>query len=575
MAKFGFGLSVRTNLVVVIGAILIVGFGVSSLISYRVSKDALREALIGHELPLTSDNIYSEIQRDLLRPVFVAKMMADDTFVRDWLLEGEADPDKMIRYLDEIRKQYGLFTSFLVSEKTRRYYHFSGVSQIVSEEDPKDAWYFRVRKMDEDHEINVDLNEEQQDALTIFINQKVYAYDGRYIATTGVGIAFDALAKVVARYKENYSRHVYFVDEAGKIMVRSGGGSITADSIHEAEGASGVADELLASGQSFFQYDRNDETMLISARHIPELNWWVIVEQNEAQALAGIRQSLITNFFVGLAAIVLTLVTVLYAVNLFYARLEQKAVEMAELAEHEATLNKQLKYESDVKDRFFSIISHELISPFSALLAGTELMSKQAHLYDKEELVELAGKVNERGQGVFNLLRNLLDWSRLQIDGANYSPVMLTLDSVTQESIDILAPVADEKNIRIVNDVKDETAYADPNMVDTVLRNLITNAIKFSHAGSEIKISAGKNAGMTQVTVSDEGVGIAKDRIDRIFDIERLSSTSGTKGEEGTGLGLSLCKEMVELNGGKFWFDTEEGKGSQFHFTLPATRGDG
>jgi len=575
MAKFGFGLSVRTNLVVVIGAILIVGFGVSSLISYRVSKDALREALIGHELPLTSDNIYSEIQRDLLRPVFVAKMMADDTFVRDWLLEGEADPDKMIRYLDEIRKQYGLFTSFLVSEKTRRYYHFSGVSQIVSEEDPKDAWYFRVRKMDEYHEINVDLNEEQQDALTIFINQKVYAYDGRYIATTGVGIAFDALAKVVARYKENYSRHVYFVDEAGKIMVRSGGGSITADSIHEAEGASGVADELLASGQSFFQYDRNDETMLISARHIPELNWWVIVEQNEAQALAGIRQSLITNFFVGLAAIVLTLVTVLYAVNLFYARLEQKAVEMAELAEHEATLNKQLKYESDVKDRFFSIISHELISPFSALLAGTELMSKQAHLYDKEELVELAGKVNERGQGVFNLLRNLLDWSRLQIDGANYSPVILTLDSVTQESIDILAPVADEKNIRIVNDVKDETAYADPNMVDTVLRNLITNAIKFSHAGSEIKISAGKNAGMTQVTVSDEGVGIAKDRIDRIFDIERLSSTSGTKGEEGTGLGLSLCKEMVELNGGKFWFDTEEGKGSQFHFTLPATRGDG
>ena len=573
MAKFGFGLSVRTNLVVVIGAILIVGFGVSSLISYRVSKDALREALIGHELPLTSDNIYSEIQRDLLRPVFVAKMMADDTFVRDWLLEGEGDPDKMIRYLNEIRNQYGLFTSFLVSENTRRYYHFSGVSQIVSEEDPKDAWYFRVREMEEDHEINVDLNEEQQDALTIFINQKVYSYDDRYIATTGVGIAFDALATVVARYKENFSRHVYFVDENGKIMVRSGGASITEDNIHDAEGASAISDELLASSQSFFEYDRNGGTMLVSARHIPELNWWVIVEQNEAQALAGIRQSLITNFFVGLAAIVLTLVTVLYAVNLFYARLEQKAVEMAELAEHEATLNRQLQYESEVKDRFFSMISHDLISPFSALLAGTELMSKQAHLYDKEELVELAGKVNERGQGVFNLLRNLLDWSRLQIDGANFAPTELTLDSVTQESIDILSPVADEKNIRIVNDVTDATAYADPNMVDTVLRNLITNAIKFSHVDSEIRISAARNAGMTQVTVSDTGIGIAKDRIDGIFDLERLSSTAGTKGEEGTGLGLSLCKEMVELNGGKFWFDTEEGKGSQFHFTLPTTRG--
>lgn len=575
MVKSEFGLSVRTCLVAVIGIILIVGFGVSSLISYKVSKESLREALIGHELPLTSDNIYSEIQRDLLRPVFVAKMMADDTFVRDWLLEGEADPDKIIRYLDEIRKQYGLFTSFLVSEKTRRYYHFSGISQIVSEEDPKDAWYFRVRTMDEEHEINVDQNEEQQDALTIFINQKVYDYDDRYIATTGVGLAFDALSNVVARYKENYSRHVYFVNDAGKIMVRSNDASISEDNIHEAEGVSGIADEMLTSEQSFFEYDRNGETMLVSARHIPELNWWVFIEQEEAQALAGIRQSLISNFFVGLAAIVLTLVTVLYAVNLFYARLEQKAVEMAELAEQEATLNRQLKYESDVKDRFFSIISHELISPFSALLAGTELMSKQAHLYDKEALVELAGKVNERGQGVFNLLRNLLDWSRLQIDGANFVPVALSLDSVTRESIDILAPVADEKNIRIVSGVTDEKAYADPNMVDTVLRNLITNAIKFSHADSEIKISASKNAGMTQVTVSDTGVGIAKDRVDRIFDLERLSSTAGTKGEEGTGLGLSLCKEMVELNGGEFWFESEEGKGSQFHFTLPATRGDG
>jgi signal transduction histidine kinase len=502
-------------------------------------------------------------------------MMADDTFVRDWLLEGEADPDRMIRYLGEIRNQYGLFTSFLVSEKTRRYYHFSGISQIVSEDDPKDAWYFRVRKMDEDHEINVDLNEEQQNALTVFINRKVYGYDGGYIATTGVGIAFDALATVVERYKENFSRHVYFVDKSGKIMVRSDDASIREDNIHEAEGASGIADELLASDQSFFEYDRDGETMLVSARHIPELNWWVIIEQEEARALVGIRQSLVTNFFVGIASIVLTLVTVLYAVNLFYARLEQKAVEMAELAEHEATLNRQLKYESEVKDRFFSMISHDLISPFSALLAGTELMSKHAHLYDKEELVELAGKVNERGQGVFNLLRNLLEWSRLQIDGANFAPTELTLDSVTQESIDILAPVADEKNIRIVNDVTGETAYADPNMVDTVLRNLITNAIKFSHADSEIKISAAKNAGMTQVTVSDTGVGIAKDRIDGIFDLERLSSTAGTKGEEGTGLGLSLCREMVELNGGKFWFDTEEGKGSQFHFTLPATRGDG
>ncbi|MBT6883732.1 MAG: hypothetical protein HOA30_06700, partial [Rhodospirillaceae bacterium] len=141
----------------IIALILVAGFVTTSLLSYQVSKANLRDALIGNELPLTSDNIYSEIQRDLLRPVFVSSMMADDTFVRDLLLDGEQNPDKMTRYLDEIRKKYGMFTSFLVSEKTRNYYHYKGITQVIDENDPADAWYFRVRDMQATHELNVDL----------------------------------------------------------------------------------------------------------------------------------------------------------------------------------------------------------------------------------------------------------------------------------------------------------------------------------------------------------------------------------------------------------------------------------
>ena len=569
MAKWQVRSSVRGNLIVLIAIILIAGFVTSSVVSYQVSKGSLREALIGNELPLTSDNIYSEIQSDLLRPVFVASMMADDTFVRDWLLEGEGDPDKMTRFLNEVRKQHGMFTSFLVSDKTRRYYHFTGISQIVSEDDPRDNWYFRVREMTDEHEINVDLNAEQENALTIFINHKVFDYNGNYLATTGVGIAFDALTKVVERYKENYSRHVYFVDKTGKIMARSAGGSIAEDNIRNAEGTSGIADKLLASDHSFFEYERNDETMLASARHIPELDWWVIIEQEEASALVGIRQSLITNFFVGLVAISLTLVVVLYAVNWFYARLEQKAIEMAEFAQQEASLNEQLKYESEVKDKFFSIISHDLISPFSSLLLGTQMMSEKADRYSKDELIDLAKKVHVTGGKVFDLLRNLLDWSRLQIEGVSLEPENVSLHEFASSNIVILNPLAEEKSIRIENDVKTGMAFADPNMVDTVLRNLISNAIKFTPAGGKIRISANELDDQVQVTVSDTGVGIAKGRIDAVFGLDQNASTMGTGGERGTGLGLALCKEMVERNGGKLWIESVEGEGSEFHFTLP------
>lgn len=560
--------SIRSNLVAIIGIILIIGFVASSAISYQVSKNSLRDALIGNELPLTSDNIYSEIQRDLLRPVFVASMMADDTFVRDWLLEGEEDPTKITRYLEEIRKQHGMFTSFLVSENTRRYYHFTGISQIVAEDDPKDKWYFRVRDMAQRHEINVDLNAEQQDALTIFINHKVFDYDGNYLATTGVGIAFDVLGNVVERYKENFSRHVYFVDHTGRIMARSDGATMREDNINEADGASEIATQLFDSEHSFFEYDRNGETMLASARHIPELNWWVIIEQEEATALVDIRRSLITNFVIGVIAISLTLVIVLYAVNLFYARLEQKATEMTELAEHEARLNEELQHESELKDKFFSIISHDLIAPFSTVLLGTEMLSKNAETYSKAKIIETSDMVHERAQSVFNLLRNLLDWALLQIDGTKLERRELRLHDVAADSISVLAPIAVEKEIEIVNSIKDETVFADANTVDTVLRNLISNALKYSSKDGRIAVSAKQLDGEIQVTVSDTGVGISKDRLDKLFDMGGVTSTRGTGGEQGTGLGLNLCKEMIELDGGKFWVESVEESGSHFHFTL-------
>lgn len=146
----------KLRFVAILTILLGAGFITTCFISYYVAHDSISSQIAETTLPLTSDNIYSEIQRDLLRPIFISSLMAQDTFVRDWTLAGEQDERAIIRYLKEIQKRYGTVTSFFVSDKTRKYYHSTGVLKKVSESDPQDAWYFRVQKMHDDYEVNVD-----------------------------------------------------------------------------------------------------------------------------------------------------------------------------------------------------------------------------------------------------------------------------------------------------------------------------------------------------------------------------------------------------------------------------------
>ena len=162
----------RRRLLLLVSFLLCSGFFATTLSGYFVSKQTIRDAIIDQDLPLTSSNIYSEIQKDLVRPVLIASTMASDTFLRDWVLQGERNVSEMARYLGEIKKRYGAFSSFFVSEKSGIYYTSEGVLKRVAQAEPRDAWYFRVSAMQEDYEINVDPDLANQDALTIFINYR-------------------------------------------------------------------------------------------------------------------------------------------------------------------------------------------------------------------------------------------------------------------------------------------------------------------------------------------------------------------------------------------------------------------
>jgi signal transduction histidine kinase/ABC-type amino acid transport substrate-binding protein len=229
------------------------------------------------------------------------------------------------------------------------------------------------------------------------------------------------------------------------------------------------------------------------------------------------------------------------------------------------TLNQQ-------KNKLFSILAHDLRSPFNALLGLSELLALGRDTYSRAELVKYSKSINDSGHRLFQLLENLLEWSRSQMDQITFEPEPQELDALVGQSLSLLSGVAEEKNVRLVNEVPKLTVQADRHMADTVIRNLLTNAIKFTEEMGSITISAQRKNGSIETTVADTGIGMAPDRLASIFLIGSTQSSRGTRGEAGTGLGLLLCKDFVERHGGTIDAESKLGEGSIFRFTLPIHR---
>ena len=221
------------------------------------------------------------------------------------------------------------------------------------------------------------------------------------------------------------------------------------------------------------------------------------------------------------------------------------------------------------KDKFFSIIAHDLRNPFSAIMGLSDLLLSQVSQKDYNDVDEYAALIKQSSHQAMDLLKNLLDWSRAQTGRMDFNPEHFELVDLIEENKKFFEVIANQKNISIKTIVPTSIiVFADKQMVSTVFRNLISNAIKFTRQGGEIKISAEKDADEILISVSDNGIGIPTNRLEKLFRIDESSSTYGTENEKGTGLGLILCKEFIETHGGKIWAESEEQKSSTFYFTL-------
>jgi PAS domain S-box-containing protein len=247
------------------------------------------------------------------------------------------------------------------------------------------------------------------------------------------------------------------------------------------------------------------------------------------------------------------------------------SIERKKSEEEIIVKNELLQSANAEKDKFFSILAHDLRGPLSAFVSATQILTEQIQIMEKEEIVDISMSMKSSATNIYTLLENLLEWSRLRRGGMDFIPQKFSLNEKIGNCIDVLSESAREKRIEILISIPSELwIIADNHMFDTVIRNLVSNAIKFTPSGGKVTIKANKRSdNSVEIKIIDSGIGMSAELKDKLFRINEKTSRPGTEGEASSGLGLLLCKEFIEKHGGRISAESETGKGSTFSFIIP------
>lgn len=252
------------------------------------------------------------------------------------------------------------------------------------------------------------------------------------------------------------------------------------------------------------------------------------------------------------------------------SELQEEMQEREKVEQYLATINKQLSLANSEKDKLFSIMAHDLRSPMGSIMKLSELLVENIHDFEEEELSEVSGTLYKSATQTFQLLNDLLAWSALQMGRGSMKKELFPIRQTVSEVLSLLKPEAERKQISLVAEMEENlVVFADKFAIETVLRNLVNNAIKFTPPSGKIIVNALLNDVNVTVSVIDNGIGIPKEKQEKMFKVDSLNSTPGTEGEKGTGFGLLLCKDLIGKNGGTLWLVSEKDQGSTFSFTLP------
>jgi signal transduction histidine kinase len=282
-----------------------------------------------------------------------------------------------------------------------------------------------------------------------------------------------------------------------------------------------------------------------------------------------------TIFFLAAVSLMIILVFVVYYQKNRLKRettrlLEEKNKQLEKANSKLQNSEKHLKELNSTKDKFFSIIGHDLRNPLNALLGFSELISGNSRDYTSEEIQRYSKIINEAAKNIHLLIENLLEWSRSQSGNIDYNPEKTELMPMVSEIFKVFEIHADKKGVTLVSEIpQDIVVTADRNLLSAILRNLINNAVKFTPNGGQVRIFCEQNDSEITISIEDTGIGMSEKQLDNLFRLDSNVTMPGTSEEKGTGLGLILCKEFVDMHNGKIWAFSKPKEGSTFSFTLP------
>lgn len=315
--------------IVVLISLLLMTLSISiTFINYFVSLNNTEKHLKSQSLPLSLDNIYTEIQKHIIEPYLVSSMMANDTFVQDWIVNDEDNNNnnnKIKEYLDAVKNKYGMFTTFLVSEKTGNYYTQDGLVEKIDKENPNNSWYLKFKHIQENHEINLDFNQNLANSLIMFINYKIFDNKYSYLGTTGVALKISYINDMLKMFRQKYHFKVFFLDEKGEIVL-SEKDYISEKNIDEIESLKKYKNEIISKESLSLEYeDNNKNKYILNTKYIPELNLYLLVEAKIDDFISDVKDIFYLNLFFSLFITLIVIIIIIYVIRKYNKKLEYLA----------------------------------------------------------------------------------------------------------------------------------------------------------------------------------------------------------------------------------------------------------
>ena len=314
-------------MIILVCLIIAAGFLLTSVLSYSATKNYVIQSVSTETLPLLNSNIYSMIERDLFDPINVSSLMANDTFLINWVVNGEDDLPAITEYLSHIKQEYGFTSAFFISDKTNQYYYYDGILKEISPQDEHDVWYYEFVALNKPYELDVDTDEAKQGKLTVFINHRLETTGGDFLGVTGVGIELEHIGEQLLTYQELFEHQIYLVDSSGLIQINSDESLVKNAYIQDVLEVTESDSFALAQNEevNIFEIKSDDVTRIVSTRYLKDFDWHLIVEKNGDASLANARKTLWNNILIGLGITAIVSGTILWLINKYNQQIEHLA----------------------------------------------------------------------------------------------------------------------------------------------------------------------------------------------------------------------------------------------------------